>query len=160
VRPFIFMPTWREAIEIARQLPQVKVSTWYGTPGLKVAGKGFARLRTEAEGGLVLMCSLEEKERLLESGEPAYYTTPHYDGYGSIIVNLSKIDRDALRELIVQSWRIKATPKLRGHLQARTRSPQSQVASLQVEGPSHKPRVAGPKSRVAGSTGTRPRRRS
>jgi len=32
------------------------------------------------------MCSLEEKERLLESGEPAYYTTPHYDGYGSIIV--------------------------------------------------------------------------
>jgi hypothetical protein len=112
------MPTWRDAIAIARKLPQVEVSTWYGTPGLKVAGKGFARLRTEAEGGLVLMCSLDEKERLLESGEPAYYTTPHYDGYGSIIVNLSKIDRDALRELIVQSWRIKATPKLRALLQA------------------------------------------
>ena len=107
------MSTWREAIAIARTLPQVEVSTWYGTPGLKVAGKGFARLRTEAEGGLVLMCSLEEKERLLESGEPAYYTTPHYDGYGSIIVDLSMIDRDALRELIVQSWRLKATPKLR-----------------------------------------------
>jgi len=106
------MPTWRDAIAIAKALPHVDVSTWYGTPGLKVAGKGFARLRTEAEGGLVLMCSLEEKERLLESGEPAYYTTPHYDGYGSIIVNLSKVDRDALRELIVQSWRIKATPKL------------------------------------------------
>jgi len=113
------MPTWRDAIAIARKLPQVEVSTWYGTPGLKVAGKGFARLRTEAEGGLVLMCSLDEKERLLESGEPAYYTTPHYDGYGSIIVNLSKIDRDALRELIVQSWRIKATPKLRALLQAK-----------------------------------------
>jgi len=113
------MPTWRDAIAIARKLPHVEVSTWYGTPGLKVAGKGFARLRTEAEGGLVLMCSLDEKERLLESGEPAYYTTPHYDGYGSIIVNLSKIDRDALRELIVQSWRIKATPKLRALLQAK-----------------------------------------
>jgi hypothetical protein len=113
------MPTWRDAIAIARKLPQVEVSTWYGTPGLKVAGKGFARLRTEAEGGLVLMCSLDEKERLLESGEPAYYTTPHYDGYGSIIVNLSKIDRDALRELIVQSWRIKATPRLRALLQAK-----------------------------------------
>jgi hypothetical protein len=112
------MPTWRDAITIAKALPQVEVSTWYGTPGLKVAGKGFARLRTEAEGGLVLMCSLEEKEGLLESGEPAYYTTPHYDGYGAIIVNLSKIDRDALRELIVQSWRIKATPKLRALFQA------------------------------------------
>jgi len=91
----------------------VEVTTWYGTPGLKVSGKGFARLRTEAEGGLVLMCSLDEKERLLESGEPAYYTTPHYDGFGAIIVNLKKISRDALRELIVQAWTLKATPQLR-----------------------------------------------
>jgi hypothetical protein len=112
------VPTWDEVIAIARALPRVEVSTWYGTPGLKVAGKGFARLRTEAEGGLVLMCSLDEKERLLESGEPAYYTTPHYDGYGSIIVDLSKVDRDALRELIVQSWRIKAPVKLRETLKA------------------------------------------
>jgi len=94
----------------------VEVSTWYGTPGLKVAGKGFARLRTEAEGGLVLMCSLEEKARLLDSGEPAFYTTPHYDGYGSIIVDLKTIGRDALRDLIVQAWRIKATPKVRALL--------------------------------------------
>jgi hypothetical protein len=113
------MPTWRDAIAIARTLPCVEVSTWYGTPGLKVSGKGFARLRTEAEGGLVLMCSLEEKRRLLESGEPAYYTTPHYDGYGSIIVNVSKVDREALHELIVQSWLIKATPKLRAEFRAR-----------------------------------------
>src|SRR5262245_43739282 len=111
------MPTWRDAIAIAKTLPNVEVSTWHRTPSLKVAGKSFARLRTEAEGGLVLMCSLEEKERLLESGEPAYYTTPHYDGYGAIIVDLKKISRDALRELIVQSWRIKATPQLRAQLQ-------------------------------------------
>jgi len=116
------MPTWQEAIRIAKTLPQVEVSTWYGTPGLKVAGKGFARLRTEAEGGLVLMCSLEEKERLLESGEPAYYTTPHYDGYGSIIVDLKRISKDALRELIVQAWRLKATPKLRALFQAQSRT--------------------------------------
>src|SRR6476619_8043074 len=110
------MPTWKDAITIATALPRTEAATWYGTPGLELAGKGVARLRTEAEGGLVLMCSLEEKERLLESGEPAYFTTPHYDGYGSIIVDLSKVDRAALRELIVQAWRIKATPKLRALL--------------------------------------------
>jgi hypothetical protein len=110
------MPTWKDAVAIAKTLPGVEVSTWYGTVGLKVAGKGFARLRTEAEGGLVLMCSLDEKQRLLESGEPAYYTTPHYDGYGSIIVNLTKIDRAALRELMVQSWRMKAPARLRATL--------------------------------------------
>jgi hypothetical protein len=106
------MPTWNDAIVIARTLPGVEVSTWYATPGLKVAGKGFARLRTEAEGGLVLMCSLDEKARLLESGEP-YYTTPHYDGYGSIIVDLEHVDREALRELVEQAWRMKAPAKLR-----------------------------------------------
>jgi hypothetical protein len=110
------MPTWKNVVRIATSLPRVEVATWYGTIGLKVAGRGFARLRTEAEGGLVLMCSLDEKERLLESGDPAYYTTPHYDGYGSIIVNLAKVDQDALRELIIQSWRLKAPPKLRATL--------------------------------------------
>lgn len=36
-----------------------------------MAGKGFARLRSEAEGGLVLMCGLDEKEALLAGGDPA-----------------------------------------------------------------------------------------
>ena len=117
------MPTWNDAIKIAKTLPRVEVATWYGTPGLKVAGKGFARLRTEAEGGLVLMCSLDEKDRLLESGEPAYYSTPHYDGYGSIIVDLKRVPREALRELIVQSWMIKAPPRLRALWQSRRAAP-------------------------------------
>ncbi|HEY1912231.1 MAG TPA: DUF1801 domain-containing protein [Vicinamibacterales bacterium] len=100
---------WTDVVAMAQKLPNVEASTWYGTPGLKVDGKGFARLRTEAEGGLVLLCSLEEKERLLESGEAAYYTTPHYDGFGSILVNLAKVDREALSDLIAGAWRIKAS---------------------------------------------------
>lgn len=76
-------------------------------------GKGFARLRTEAEGGLVLMCDLDEKEALLASGDPAFYTTPHYDGYGSILIDLERVEPDHLRELIEESWRRKAPAKLR-----------------------------------------------
>jgi hypothetical protein len=113
--------SWDDVVAIAQQLPSTEVSTWYRTPGLKVAGKGFARLRTESDGGLVLMCSLEEKERLLAAGEPAYYTTPHYDGYGAILIDLGKVDRAALRELVVQSWRTKAPRKLLAALEpART----------------------------------------
>lgn len=97
---------------MACRLPEVEEATWYGTPGLKVAGKGFARLRTEAEGGLMLLCTLDEKMRLLASGEP-YYTTPHYDGSGSIIVDLELVERAALEELISNAWRIKAPPRLR-----------------------------------------------
>jgi len=107
------MPDWEEVVEIGSALPGVEESTWYRTPALKVAGKGFARLRSEAEGGLVLMCGLDEKAALLASGDPAFYTTPHYDGYGSILVDLARVDRTQLAELIVESWRLKAPAKLR-----------------------------------------------
>lgn len=107
------MTTWEEVVRLASTLPEVEESTWYGTPGLKVAGKGFARLRTEAEGGLVLMCGLDEKAALLESGDPAYFTTPHYDGYGSILVDLERVDVEQLRELLTDSWLLKAPPKVR-----------------------------------------------
>jgi hypothetical protein len=115
------MPTWKDVIKIANGLPATEVATWYGTIGLKVAGKGFGRLRTEAEGGLVLMCSLDEKQRLLEAGDPAYYTTPHYDGHGAIIVDLAIVEWAALRELVTQAWRIKAPAKVRAAFDARTR---------------------------------------
>jgi hypothetical protein len=107
------MPTWDDVVAIARELPEVEESTSYWTPALKVAGKGFARLRTEAEGGLVLTCQLDEKEALLASGDPAFYTTPHYDGYGAIIVNLDRVERAQLAELVAEAWRLKAPRRLR-----------------------------------------------
>lgn len=106
------MPNWDDVVRIGSALPEVEESTWYRTPSLKVRGKGFARLRSEAEGGLVLMCSLEEKEALLAAGDPAYYTTPHYDGYGAILVDLDRADPEQLAELIEEAWRRKAPATL------------------------------------------------
>jgi hypothetical protein len=105
--------TWDDVVEIASGLPEVEVSTSYGTPALKVKGKGFARLRTEAEGGLMLNCGLDEKEALLASGDPAFFTTPHYDGYGSILVDLTRIDRERLTEMVTDAWRGRAPVRLR-----------------------------------------------
>jgi hypothetical protein len=106
------MTTWEDVVRLTSGLPEVEAATWYRTPALKVAGKGFARLRTEAEGGLVVMCGLDEKAALLESGDAAFFTTPHYDGYGSIIVDLDKVDVDQLRELLEEAWRLKAPRRL------------------------------------------------
>lgn len=102
------MPSWDDVVRIGSVLPEVEESTWYRTPSLKVLGKGFARLRSEAEGLLVLMCSLEEKEALLASGDPAFSTTAHYDGYGAILVDLDRIDPGQLAELVEEAWRRKA----------------------------------------------------
>src|SRR4051812_12289814 len=106
------MPTWNDVTTIALALPRTEVATWYGTPGVKVAGKGFLRLRTEAEGGLVVLCDHEKKAALLRSGNAAFYTTPHYDGYPSILVNLKKVKRAELADLITESWRRKAPLRL------------------------------------------------
>ena len=103
------MATEDDVREIALALPGVTEDQWYGTPGYKVAGKGFLRLRTEAEGGLVVFVPhVGEKEALLAANPEAYYTTPHYDGYPAILVNLAAADLVELRELITESWRIKA----------------------------------------------------
>lgn len=107
------MPSWDDVVAIGRGLPEVEESTWYRTPSLKVRGKGFARLRTEAEGLLVLMCSLEEKEALLASDDPAFTTTPHYDGYGAVLVDLERVDAAQLVELVEEAWRCKAPARLR-----------------------------------------------
>ncbi len=104
---------WAGVVALATQLPGVEESTWWRGPALKVGKKGFARLRVEAEGGLVLLCDPEEKEALLASGDPAYYTTAHYDGYPYILIDLDRVDLDQLRELLDAAWWLSAPAKLR-----------------------------------------------
>lgn len=105
------MASWDDVVEIGCALPEVECSTWYRTPSLKVRGKGFARLREE--GPLVLICTLADKEALLVSGDPAFSTTAHYDGYGAILVDLAAVDPDELAELVTEAWRCKAPARLR-----------------------------------------------
>jgi hypothetical protein len=108
------MPSEADVRAIALSLPGTTEEQWYQTPGYQVAGKGFLRFRTEAEGGLVVFVSdLGEKEALLASNPDAFFTTPHYDGWPIVLVNLDVVAHDELRELITDSWLIKAPPRLR-----------------------------------------------
>ena len=109
--------------KIALSLPETTEGPWYGTPGFKVKGKGFLRLRTEAEGGLVVFISgPDEKEALLASDPKKFFTTPHYKGSSTILVNLKAIGVRELRELITESWRLKAPPKVLADYDARRRT--------------------------------------
>jgi hypothetical protein len=100
--------------EIALSLPETIEKPWYGTPGFRVKDKGFLRIRAEAEGGLVVfVADLGEKEALLASEPDKFFTTPHYDGYPVVLVNLPAINVDELRELIAESWLIRAPKRVR-----------------------------------------------
>ena len=108
------MATEEDVRRIALSLPETIEKPWFGTPGFRVKDKGFLRIRSEAEGGLVVFVpDLGEKEALLASDPDKFFTTPHYDGYPIVLVNLPAIDVAELRELITESWLIKAPKRVR-----------------------------------------------
>jgi hypothetical protein len=99
---------------IALSLPETTERSWYGTPGYRVKDKGFLRIRSNAEGGLlVFVADLGEKDALLASDPEKFFTTPHYDGHASVLVNLDAVDVDELRELITDSWLVRAPTRVR-----------------------------------------------
>jgi hypothetical protein len=105
--------TEKDVRRIALSLPETIEKPWFNSPGFRVKDKGFLRIRSEAEGGLVVFVSdLGEKEALLASDPEKFFTTPHYDGYPTVLVNLRAIGVQELRELITDSWRLKAPKRV------------------------------------------------
>lgn len=95
----------------ALALPGVEEGTSYGTPALKVRGKLLARLRDE-DGAIVLKVALEVRDLLLTTNPAAYYITPHYAGYPTVLVRLGAADADELRDLLIDAWRDHAPKRL------------------------------------------------
>ncbi len=103
--------TWDDVKRLALELPEVEESTWYGTPALKVRGKGFCRLREDEE-NIVLMVDMLEREALMQSEPEMFHITPHYQDYPAMLVCLATVDREMLREQIIESWLRKAPKRL------------------------------------------------
>ena len=75
------MPTWDDVVAIGLRFPEVEVATSFGTPALKVRGKGMCRLRTNPDALVLRVIDLGEREALLQGQPDAFFSTPHYDGY-------------------------------------------------------------------------------
>ncbi len=91
-------------------LPGVEATTRYdGSPVLKVDGcfmAGLATHRSAEPETLVVRMGLEEREYLLEDAPDTYYVTDYYRNYPLVLVRLSRLDRDALHDLLSVSWRL------------------------------------------------------
>ena len=103
-------------------LPDVEATTRYdGSPVLKLGGcfmAGLASHRSAEPDSLAVRVGLEEREYLLEDAPETYYVTDYYRPYPIVLVRLSSIDRDALRDVLSVSWRLtceKAGKGKRGH---------------------------------------------
>ena len=80
----------------------------FGKPALKVHGKMFACIasHTSAEpNSLVVRLPFEHRDELIATDPSTYYLTDHYVGYTCVVVRLSQVHPDALRDLLLSAWR-------------------------------------------------------
>jgi hypothetical protein len=108
--------TAADVFEIVRAvgltLRDVEATTKYdGSPVLKLGGSFMAglALHPSAEPDtLVVRCGYEEREWLIEDAPETYYLTDYYRTYPLVLVRLSRIEPDALCDLLSVSWRMTA----------------------------------------------------
>jgi len=106
------VPGWDDVAKIGTALPEVEVSTSYGTPALKVRKKLMCRMRTDPDALALRVIDIGEREALLQGQPDVFFTTPHYDGYPYVLVRLEKVDPIELGELIEEAWRVRAPKRL------------------------------------------------
>jgi hypothetical protein len=109
------MPRQTISFDIVRKiglaLPGVEEGTTYGSPALKVGGKMFACLavhRSAEPNTLAIRVDFERRAELIAADPATYYLTDHYVNYPAILVRLSRVHRDALRDLLIMSRRFVA----------------------------------------------------
>jgi hypothetical protein len=93
---------------IGRTLPDVEVTTTWGQPTLKVRGKMFvciASHKSAEANTLVVMMDFADRDALVEDDPGTYYLKEHYVNYPCVLVRLSRVHADALRDLIAGAHR-------------------------------------------------------
>src|SRR6202050_3714560 len=115
--------TFESIRQMARSLTDVEESTSYGTPAFKVGGALFARLHQEGD-ALVVRTDFEQRAELMAADPETYYITDHYLNYEWVLVRMSRVPPDALRDLMRGAWRSAAADKQKRSV-GRRRRPQS-----------------------------------
>ena len=93
---------------IGRTLPGVELTTTWGKGALKVNGKMFvcmASHKSAEPNTLVVMMDFAARDALLEDDPDTYYLKDHYLNYPCVLVRLSRVRADALRDLVAGAHR-------------------------------------------------------
>jgi hypothetical protein len=103
--------TFETVREIAGRLPGAVEGTSYGTPAFHVAKKLFVRLHQNAE-CLVVKIDFDHRAMRMKTDPETFYITDHYLNYPWILVRLSSVALDDLKDLLHEAWRQSAPPRL------------------------------------------------
>jgi len=100
--------SFRRVEAIGRTLSGVEVTTSWGQPALKVRGKMFACLashKSAEPGTLVVRMDIAARDALIADDPATYYLKEHYVGYPCVLVRLSRVRADALKDLVTGAHR-------------------------------------------------------
>ena len=122
------MATWADVEKIALALPEVAEEPTFGNRAWKVRKKLFAWERplrakeveqlgdaAPPEDAPILGVQVPDEEAklaLLESEPEIYFTTPHFDGYPSVLLLLDRIPRKDLEEALTEGWLCRAPKRV------------------------------------------------
>jgi hypothetical protein len=118
--------TWEDVRRLALALPETSETTSRDHAFWRAGKRGFvwerplrttdlAALGDAAPSGPILGARVEHlvaKEALLASDPDVFFTTPHFDGYAAVLVQLERIAVEDLHEVVVEAWLAVATPGL------------------------------------------------
>ena len=107
--------------EMGLAMPGAEEGTTYGSPALKVGGKMFACIPSHSSAepdSLAIRIDFDQRDELIAADPGTYYLTHHYVNYPVVLVRLSRVHADALRDLLLMGWRFVSA---RGKASARKR---------------------------------------
>jgi hypothetical protein len=119
--------TLDDVAAIALGLPEATEGERHGNRSWSVAGKVFAWERDFSKADLrrfgdetppagpilaVRVGDLNEKEAVLAANPAAFFTIPHFNGYAAVLIQLSEVSGDALRDALTDGWLAVAPRKL------------------------------------------------
>jgi hypothetical protein len=109
--------TFDTAREIGLAMPGVEDGTMHGKLALKVRGKLLACMAVHKSAepeSLVVRIDFEQRSGLLAEAPETYYLTEHYRNYPAVLVRLSRISMDQLRDLFGASLRFVMSERGKG----------------------------------------------
>jgi hypothetical protein len=123
------MATITDLDALALAMPETaKEHSADGRPEYRVKGKlycvhrGRRRDAVDPETGerlddvlMFRVADLDVKDIILADDRGIYFTTPHFDGYAAVLVrigDLARLDREELRDLVVEAWCARAPRRL------------------------------------------------
>lgn len=120
------MASWDDVNRIALALPESAERPSHGQRSWRVRDKLFVwerplrdadleALGSAAPEGPILGARVESefaKQALVADEPDVYFTTPHFDGYAAVLVQLDRIGLADLEELIAEAWLCQAPKRL------------------------------------------------